>query len=427
MTETVNSAKEENQKPEKNLRVEQHVILPSHPYFSLFEEFTHKAKNLYNHANFLVRQEFINNGMWLRYQDLDKLLKADAEYPDYREMKNAQSAQQTLRRLDNNWKSFFKAIKDWKEHKEKYTGRPKLPKYKKKDGLFEYVITNQNAVLKGKIIQFPKCFNKITFKPRFVDNEDFKSFQQVRIIPRNNTFIVELVYEIKVKDELPDNHRYLGVDLGIDNLVAVATSEGQAFLVNGKGLKARNKHYNKLVGYYKGILKMTENRDSSPRLKRIHAKRNRIVNDFMHKTSRYIVDFALKNKINTIIIGNNKGWKQEVNLGAITNQTFVQIPYKRLINMIQYKAKNVGIRVVVVNEAYTSGTSFLDDEKPTKRYYNKSRRTYRGLFVSNSGQRINADINASLQIIKKFVKSGISAKEVLTKNISLFNPLVVRI
>ena len=95
--------------------------------------------------------------------------------------------------------------------------------------------------------------------------------------------------------------------------------------------------------------------------------------------------------------------------------------------MIQYKAKTVGIRVIVVNEAYTSGTSFLDDEKPTKRYYDKSRRIHRGLFVSNSGQRINADINASLQIIKKFVKSGISAKEVLAKNISLFNPLAVRV
>lgn len=427
MANPTNSTKQETLNPEKNLRVEQHVILSNHPYFPLFEEFTHKAKNLYNHANFLVRQEFINNGMWLRYQDLDKLLKADSEYPDYREMCLAQSAQQTLRRLDDNWKSFFVAIKDWKKHKGKYTGRPKLPKYKKKDGLFEYILTNQCAKLKNGEIVFPKCFNKIALKPQFVDNPDFKSFQQVRIIPRNNTFVIELVYEIKVKDELPDNHRYLGVDLGIDNLVAVATSEGQAFIVNGKGLKARNKHYNKLVGYFQGILKMAEGRASSSRLRKIYAKRNRIVNDFTHKTSRYIVDFALKNEINTIIVGNNKYWKQEVNLGAITNQTFVQIPHKRLIKMLQYKAKTVGIRMVVVNEAYTSGTSFLDDEMPTKKFYDKSRRKHRGLFVSNGGQRINADINASLQIIKKFVKSGISAKNVLVKKNSLLNPLVVRV
>ena len=165
---------------------------------------------------------------------------------------------------------------------------------------------------------------------------------------------------------------------------------------------------------------------SSKRLQKIHTKRNHIVNDFMHKTSRYVVNFALEHEINTIIIGNNKGWKQESNLGIVTNQTFTQIPHKRLIEMIQYKAETVGIRIIVVNEAYTSGTSFLDDEKPTKKFYNKVRRKHRGLFISNEGKKINADINASLQIIKKFVK-GFSVKDVSLKNNLLFNPLVVNI
>ena len=113
-------------------RVEKHLIRPSSPWFPLLAEYCHLAKNLYNHGNYLVRNRFIKNGEWMRYDELDKVLKKDIEYPDYRAMPTAQTAQQVLRLLDKNWKSFFAAIKDWKEHKDKYLGRPKLPKYKER-------------------------------------------------------------------------------------------------------------------------------------------------------------------------------------------------------------------------------------------------------------------------------------------------------
>ena len=109
----------------------------------MFYEYTHLAKNLYNHANYLVRKEFIKSNKWLRYQELDKLLKQDLKYPDYKNMPTAQSAQQTLRLLDANWNSFFKSIKDWSNNKDKYLGKPKLPKYKPKNGKFVLIITNQ--------------------------------------------------------------------------------------------------------------------------------------------------------------------------------------------------------------------------------------------------------------------------------------------
>ena len=108
------------------------MIKKNHAYYDMFCEFTHQAKNLYNHANYLVRKEFLDTGKWLRYQQLDKLLKQDLDYPDYRNMPGAQSAQQTLRLLDSNWKSFFKSIKDWSKNKDKYLGKPNLPKYKPK-------------------------------------------------------------------------------------------------------------------------------------------------------------------------------------------------------------------------------------------------------------------------------------------------------
>ena len=130
-------------------------------------------------------------------------------------------------------------------------------------------------------------------------------------------------------------------------------------------------------------------------------KRNLKVEDYLHKASRYIIDFALENQINTIVIGNNKNWKQSSSLGKVTNQAFVSIPHQKLIDKICYKAQLCGIQVILTEESYTSGTSFLHSEVPEKVYYNKKRRVHRGLFVSNQGIKINADVNAAFQIMKK--------------------------
>ena len=148
-------------------RVERHRINPFSPFYAMLRGFCHRSKNLYNHGNFLIRQTFIEDGKWLRYGEVDRLLKANTDYPDYREMPTAQTAQQTLRLLDKNWASFFAAIKDWKAHPEKYKGRPKLPKYKPKDGYFPLVLTNQTCKLKDGVIRFPRVFQGFTVKAIF--------------------------------------------------------------------------------------------------------------------------------------------------------------------------------------------------------------------------------------------------------------------
>lgn len=149
------------------------------------------------------------------------------------------------------------------------------------------------------------------------------------------------------------------------------------------------------------ISKIANNKEETCHSRRLTQRRNNKVKDYMHKTSRIIVDLALNNNVGKIIIGNNQGWKQEVDIGKRNNQNFVTIPYLTLINMIKYKAELVGIEVIVTEESYTSGTSYYDDEMPTKANYNKSRRKTRGQFVSNSGIKINADVNGSYQIMKK--------------------------
>ena len=384
-------------------RVEKHTIKKSHPYYSMFCEYTHLAKNLYNHANYLVRKEFTETGNWLRAYELAKLLRQDIDYPDYKNMSAAQSAQQTLQLLDSNWKSFFRSIKDWSKNKDKYSGKPKLPKYKPKDGKMVFMLSNQQVRLKGDVLCFPKSFNGFTMKTRCRCLSNFEKINQIRIVPRNQIFCVEIVYSVSIDDaSLPDNGRYMSIDLGLDNLATVVTNTGlQPILVNGKGLKSINQYYNKTRAHYQSIAKQMNDKFYTNRLYRLTQKRNFKIEDALHKISRCIVNTALENKITTIVIGNNKDWKQSISLGRKTNQSFVSIPHQRLIEKIVYKSQTLGIRVILTEESYTSGTSFLDRELPTKEFYNKNRRIYRGLFISNQGIRINADVNAAYQIMKK--------------------------
>ena len=384
-------------------QVEKHIIKKNHTYYNMFCEFTHQSKNLYNHANYLVRKEFLETGKWLRDYQLDKLLKQDVEYPDYTNMPTAQSAQQTLRLLDANWKSFFKSVKDWSKNKDKYSGRPKLPKYKPKDGQMVLVTTNQQVKQKGDLLTFPKSFGGFTIKPRCVNLSNFEKLNQVRIIPRNQIFCVEIVYSIAIDDTpLQDNGRKMSIDLGLDNLATIVTNTGlRPIIVNGKGLKSTNQYYNKKKAHYQSVAKQMNDKNYTNRMHRLTRKRNFKIEDALHKISRFIVDTALANQVTTIVIGNNKGWKQSVSLGRQINQSFVTIPHQKLIDKIRYKAELHGIRVIITEESYTSGTSFLDGELPTKEVYDKKRRIHRGLFRSNQGVFINADVNAGYQIMKK--------------------------
>ena len=371
----------------------------------MLKDFCHKSKNLYNYATYKIREKYFTEGKWLRYQDLEKELKADKEYPDYRNMPTAQSAQQILRLVDQTWNSYFKAKKEYKKDPKKFHGKPRPPKYKEKDGHYTLVLTNQECKLKedGKL-HFPKVFGGFEITPKFTEREDFVSFQQFRAFYDGTNIVVELVYRIRKVDFLPDNGRYGAIDIGVDNLAALATNtEHPPLLINGKPLKSMNQYYNKELAKAKSCLGKRNKKKFSKKIKRLNQKRNRKIMDYMHKASKQIVDELVRRNIHTLIIGKNKNWKQNSSLSKKVNQNFVQIPSSKFIELLKYKAEEKGITVILVNESYTSGTSFLDDELPVAKFYNKSRRKHRGLFTSNKGKQINADVNGAFQIMKKVV------------------------
>ena len=200
---------------------------------------------------------------------------------------------------------------------------------------------------------------------------------------------------------MDDNGNYMGIDLGINNLATITTNNGICEIVNGKPLKSINQYYNKKRSKYQSIKKKTD---------KLTFKRNNKVNDYLHKASRYIMNQAVSNRINTIVVGLNKRWKQDINLGTENNQKFISIPHSRFINMLKYKCKLEGIRFIVREESYTSKASFLDFDyipnlKESNNHTFSGKRIKRGLYVSKKGM-INADVNGSFNILRKEVGDG---------------------
>lgn len=377
-------------------RVERHIINNKHPCFRIFDELCFKSKNLYNYANYIIRQEFINNKNYIKYKDLTFQLKHSESFKDL----GSNSSQHTLKMLDKSWKSFFVAIKDWSKNPSKYLGKPKLPKYKKKDGRHICILTNMQSQIKDGYLYF--AFKPLRPFNNLIKTKVTNKHMQTRIIPKGSCYVLEIVYQKEIELKEVKSKNIIGIDLGLNNFATITNNIGlKPIVINGKGVKSYNQYWNKQIAKYKSLAKTNNKLDWTKRLEKLTLKRYNKTDYFMHCASKYTIDYCIENDIDTIVIGHNKEWKQESNLYKTINQGFVQIPYDIFINKLKYKCEDVGIKLIETEESYTSGTSFIDNEKPIKENYNKKRRIFRGLFKSNTGKLINSDVNGAYQIIKK--------------------------
>lgn len=372
-------------------RVEQIMIKKNHPKFKVIDEMCLKSKDLYNYANYIIRQEFINNNHYIKYMDMNKELKTHQQYKDCM----SQPANCVLRVLDKNWKSFFSSIKDWKVHPEKYLGMPKLPKYLPKDGRFNWMIPNNTCYYiqeKGEIHFQIRKLQGYSWKSRCLGR-----LIQIRFVPKGSCYVMEIVYEIEVPDIQEEIHRIAAIDIGVDNLITMSNNIGQKpIIVNGKIIKSINQQYNKEKAKIQSELMKCNGQHWSKKLDIMNNKRYQRIKNYIHNATAFVIKWCVENDIDTLVVGKNDTWKQEKK----HMQNFTYIPYEMVLEQLQYKCENAGIKYIESNEAYTSGTSYLDDELPVKENYNKDRRIQRGLFQAK-GMLINADVNGSLQIMRK--------------------------
>ncbi len=350
------------------------------------------AKNLYNEATYIIRQEYFKTKQWLRYDELNRLLKNS---PNYRNLP-IQSSQQLLRHVDSVWDSYFKAHKDWQGSPQKYTGEPRLPRYKAKNGQTLLIFTNQQVRYKNGVFKLPEALG-LEVKTRLSFHTQFLG---ARIVPKGTGYILEVLYAKQIPI-IPntDPKRIVGTDVGLDNLITNVNNIGERpIIVKGGIVKSINQYFNKELARIQSMYDK-QNIKTGKKKKKLIDIRDRKLYDLFHKISRMYIDWCIENKIDMIIIGRNKGWKQKINLGKKTNQQFVSIPFYRFLQMLEYKAEDAGIRVVFTREDYTSKCSFLDQEPVKKHHIYKGKRIHRGLFRSFNGTLVNSDVNGGYNII----------------------------
>ena len=341
-----------------------------------------------------MRQSFFDSGKALSNTDLyHKVSGSNA----YKQMPTTKIACSLIRQVCQSWKGYFQAHKNWKINPDKYLGEPRLPSYKHKlKGRYSLIYKGTEAIYKKPLLSGICHLSQSQIK---IEMNRAKTPVLARIIPRQGCYVIEIVYEVE-EPEIKTNGAIAGIDLGINNLVALTTNKPTVspLLINGQPLKSINQQYNKVRA---SIQSRIVNR-SSRRLEGITLKRNNQVSNYLHQTSNIVVNYLKANQIKTLVVGKNDGWKQQVNIGRRNNQNFVQIPHARLIEMLQYKCQLAGIKLVTVNEAYTSKCSALDLEPICKHEKYVGKRIKRGLFKTSTGLVINADLNGSLNIIRMY-------------------------
>jgi putative transposase len=328
--------------------VEQHRIDRYDSRWKAIDETTFLSKNLYNAALYVKRQAYIQeNHRIIAYAALDKQMQSTAEYRAL----PAKVAQWVVKQVCLAWDSYFAAVTEWEKHPEKFLGHPKLPKYLDKNGrnllTYTFQAISRDPKKEGWIVPSGLDIRVETDIPQ-------DRIAQVRIAPKATHYVVEVVYEQSPTPELLDRNLIASIDLGVNNLAAI-TSNKPGFvplLVNGRPLKSLNQRYHKPRAKMQATL--PKDTSTSRKLEERTDHRTRVITSYLHTASRAIIERFLREGIDTLVIGKNDFWKQEVNLGKKTNQSFVFIPHARFIEMLTYKAELVGIQVITLNESHTS-------------------------------------------------------------------------
>lgn len=428
-------------------------IKKNHKMYAYFENLTLLANNLANTTIFYLRQyatakyafeemkplrehqlEIFNlveevtkdtkyhpkdSVKWLNYNQLDYIFK-ETKNADYIALP-MQCNQQIIKMVLRDFKSYFESLKAYQNNPNAFTGKPKMPKYKKSGGKCVALLTNQICKIKeDKYLKLPKTKTRLNLSKFGLSG----TLKEVRVKPHFVGFTIDVVLEeayegeitssdnekllTKYKDYTSLNERALAIDTGLSNLCAIVNNFGdKPLLINGNPIKSKNQYYNKCLSKARSDAKKHNNLDWTLRMERLTRKRNNQIKDYMHKTSTYIAKYAKSHDVKIVVIGHNKLQKKDINIGKVNNQNFVMVPMLMLINQLQYKLNRLGIELIVVEESYTSLASFenmdflpsygKDDEKANF----TGTRLKRGLYQTDGKKVINADLNGAANIFRK--------------------------
>ena len=391
------------------LTIKQQVKHLTKEEYNILRELCRIAKNLTNQAIYNVRQHYLQEKQHLKYESNYHELKNSNNY----KLLNSNMAQQTLKDVDQMFKSFFALIKLAKQGKYNFK-YIKLPKYLPKNG-YSNLIIGQIRLRKDNILTIPfsnafkkKYETKIQIKiPQVLEN---KKIKEIQIIPKFNArfFEIQYTYEIQEEDIKLNTNNALAIDLGVNNLCTCITNTGKSFIVDGRKLKSINQFFNKRNAKLQSIKDKQNIKRQTKQQYLISNKRKNRVDDYINKTCRYIINYCLSHDIGTLVIGYNQSFQNKTNLGKKNNQIFTQLPFGKIREKLEYLCKRYNINYILQEESYTSKASFFDnDELPVynadnpQTYEFSGKRIKRGLYKTKDNYLFNADCNGALNILRK--------------------------
>ena len=377
--------------------------------YNILRELCRIAKNLTNQAIYNVRQHYFQEKQYLRYEANCYEMK----YLENYKLLNSNMTQQTLKNVDQMFKSFFALIKLAKQGKYNFR-HIRLPNYLPKNG-YTNLIIGQIRLRKDNILTIPfsntfkkKYNNKIEIKiPQVLED---KKIKQIQIIPKFNArfFEIQYTYEIQEKNIKLDTNNALAIDLGVNNLCTCVTNIGKSFIIDGRKLKSINQFFNKQNAKLRSIKDKQNIKRQTKQQYLISRKRKNRVDDYINKTCRYIINYCIANDIGTLVIGYNQSFQCKTNLGKRNNQIFTQLPFGKIREKLEYLCKRYNINYVMQEESYTSKASFFDDDElpaynmdNPQTYEFSGKRVKRGLYQTKDGYCFNADCNGALNILRK--------------------------
>lgn len=397
--------------------------------YSNLKELCRIAKNLTNESIYNIRQYYFNEKEYLCYEKNYHLLKNSSNY----KLLNSNMAQQIMKQVDDSFQSFFALLKKCKAGKYNYKD-VKLPNYLPKDSYATLVIAFVRLSNNKLILPYSQQYKKthasieITIPPLLLD----KKIKQIKIIPRYNArfFEIQYTYEVKETQRELNTNKALAIDLGVNNLCTCVTNDGRSFIIDGKKLKSINQGFCKELAELQSIYDKQHIKIGSNKIRLLKKHKNK-VNDYISKTIRCIVNYCLNNNIGNIVIGYNETFQKNSNMGKRNNQIFSNLPFGDIRSKLEYICKLEGINFIKQEESYTSKASFFDkDVIPIYNFDNPIEHTFsgkrikRGLYVTQNGYKVNADVNGALNILRK---SNVVSLETLYSRGDVDTPIRIRI
>ena len=392
-----------------------YIIKPNKSQEKIIKELMWHSSKVYNMLNYDVKEgkEKINANGILNVEG-SKIYKKYRKENWHSEYLHSHMLQQIILNYIGDYKSYV-AIKSMYEKGEKeIKGKPRMPRYKKEDKVqitfTKYAIRKEGRTIKlsiSKKIQEKFQVKSLNFLiPKKLEKlVNLESIKMIKIgKEKNGKYKIEIIYEKEEKKQA-NGSNVMAIDLGMNNLATCTNMKNnKSLIMAGESLKSKIGYINKEIARLEGIqMKMIGSKKykNTKRINKLYEQRRNYSKTYIHKASRQIIEYAQENECNTIVIGNIKDIKQNMQ----NNKRFVQMPIQSLVEKIEYKAKLEGIEVVKITEEYTSGVSSIDKEEINKENYDKRRRIERGLFKTNKGKIINADVNGSINILRKYIKN----------------------